>query len=61
MTHTALIIQKIRQNRICTTEVADCMNKTGLLDARLHIVNQINVSTKDLSLGAFFVRKKANR
>lgn len=39
MTHTDLIIQKIRQNRISTTEVADCMNKTGLLDARLYPLN----------------------
>jgi 4-hydroxy-4-methyl-2-oxoglutarate aldolase len=39
MTYTDLIIQKIRQNRISTTEVADCMNKTGLLDARLYPLN----------------------
>ena len=29
------IIEKIKKNRISTTEVADCMNKTGVLeDAR---------------------------
>jgi 4-hydroxy-4-methyl-2-oxoglutarate aldolase len=39
MNYTDLIIQKIRQNRISTTEVADCMNKTGLLDARLYTLN----------------------
>lgn len=38
--YTDLIIQKIRQNRINTTELADCMNKTGLLDGRLYPLNQ---------------------
>lgn len=33
------IIQKIKQNRISTTEVADCMNKTGLLDGRIYALN----------------------
>jgi 4-hydroxy-4-methyl-2-oxoglutarate aldolase len=33
------IIHKIRQNRISTTEVADCMNKTGLLSGRLYALN----------------------
>ncbi len=36
---TDLIINKIRQNRISTTEVADCMNKTGLLSGRLYALN----------------------
>lgn len=40
MNYTDLIIQKIRQNRINTTELADCMNKTGLLDGRLYPLNQ---------------------
>lgn len=33
------IIQKIRQNRISATEVADCMDKTGLLDGGLYPLN----------------------
>jgi 4-hydroxy-4-methyl-2-oxoglutarate aldolase len=37
--YTDLIISKIRQNRISTTEVADCMNKTGLLSERLYALN----------------------
>lgn len=40
MNYTDQIIQKIRQNRINTTELADCMNKTGLLDGRLYPLNQ---------------------
>lgn len=40
MNYTNQIIQKIRQNRINTTELADCMNKTGLLDGRLYPLNQ---------------------
>jgi 4-hydroxy-4-methyl-2-oxoglutarate aldolase len=36
---TEEIIHKIRQNRISTTEVADCMNKTGLLSSRLYALN----------------------
>jgi regulator of RNase E activity RraA len=36
---TDAIIQKIRQNRISTTEVADCMNKTGLLSNKLYALN----------------------
>ncbi len=36
---TEEIIHKIRQNRISTTEVADCMNKTGLLSERLYALN----------------------
>ena len=38
--YTDLIIQKIRQNRISTTEVADCMDKTGLLSGKLYALNQ---------------------
>ena len=37
---TDRIIQKIRQNRISSTEVADCMNKTGLLSGKLYPINQ---------------------
>ncbi len=37
--YTELIINKIKQNRISTTEVADCMNKTGLLSGRLYALN----------------------
>jgi 4-hydroxy-4-methyl-2-oxoglutarate aldolase len=33
------IIEKIKQNRISTTEVADCMNKTGNLDYNLYPLN----------------------
>jgi 4-hydroxy-4-methyl-2-oxoglutarate aldolase len=33
------IIQKIKQNRISSTEVADCMNKTGNLDHGLYALN----------------------
>ena len=33
------IINKIKQNRISTTEVADCMNKTGLLSGKLYALN----------------------
>lgn len=36
---TDRIIQKIKQNRISSTEVADCMNKTGLLDGGLYALN----------------------
>lgn len=39
MNYTDLIIQKIRQNRISSTEVADCMNKTGNLDYGLYALN----------------------
>lgn len=40
MNYTDLIIQKIKQNRISSTEVADCMNKTGNLDYGLYALNQ---------------------
>jgi 4-hydroxy-4-methyl-2-oxoglutarate aldolase len=33
------IIEKIKQNRISSTEVADCMNKTGNLDYNLYPLN----------------------
>jgi 4-hydroxy-4-methyl-2-oxoglutarate aldolase len=39
MSYTDHIISKIRQNRISTTEVADCMNKTGLLSHKLYALN----------------------
>jgi regulator of RNase E activity RraA len=39
MNITDKIINKIRQNRISTTEVADCMNKTGLLGEKLYALN----------------------
>lgn len=39
MNITDQIIQKIRQNRISSTEVADCMNKTGNLDYGLYALN----------------------
>lgn len=40
MNYTDLIIQKIRQNRISSTEVADCMNKTGEIDHGIYALNQ---------------------
>jgi 4-hydroxy-4-methyl-2-oxoglutarate aldolase len=39
MNHTDEIIRKIRQNRISSTEVADCLNKTGNLDYGLYALN----------------------
>lgn len=39
MTFTDKIIRKIRQNRISSTEIADCMNKTGNLDYGLYPLN----------------------
>jgi regulator of RNase E activity RraA len=40
MNITDKIIQKIKTNRISTTEVADCMNKTGILDYGLYALNK---------------------
>lgn len=39
MTITDIIIRKIRQNRISSTEIADCMNKTGNIDYGLYPLN----------------------
>jgi regulator of RNase E activity RraA len=39
MNYTDQIIQKIKQNRISSTEVADCMNKTGEIDHGLYALN----------------------
>lgn len=40
MNITDQIIEKIKKNRISSTEVADCMNKTGNLDFGLYPINQ---------------------
>jgi regulator of RNase E activity RraA len=39
MNYTEKIIQKIKQNRISSTEVADCMDKTGNIDYGLYALN----------------------